>query len=205
MALPHLQERLARMAGGFRAAADPAAAHCFCSRPRITALCLFRYRFDSSKARQTVRWRRFRGLEFALEKGAKRARLNRRLTGAFVPWRPHSEQIPADSIRMSFTLKTPISMQQAMSGSPALARLIQMADEARACLALVRPLLPASLRGAVRAGPLQDGQWRLIVSHASAGAKLRQLSPALLAALRTKGHDVHTLHIKVQPLPAART
>ena len=102
---------------------------------------------------------------------------------------------------MSFTLKTPISMQQAMSGSPALARLIQMADEARACLALVRPLL----RGAVRAGPLQDGQWRLIVSHASAGAKLRQLSPALLAALRAKGHDVHTLHIKVQPLPAART
>ena len=29
MALPHLQERLARMAGGCRAAAGPAAVHCF--------------------------------------------------------------------------------------------------------------------------------------------------------------------------------
>ena len=35
-----------------------------------------RYWFDSNQARQTVRWGRFRGLEFAPETGAKRA-LNR--------------------------------------------------------------------------------------------------------------------------------
>ena len=35
---------------------------------------VFRYLFDSSKARQTVRWRRFRGSEFALENRAKRVR-----------------------------------------------------------------------------------------------------------------------------------
>ena len=32
---------------------------------------LFRYRFNSNKARQTVRWRRFRGLEFAPAFAAK--------------------------------------------------------------------------------------------------------------------------------------
>ena len=35
----------------------------------------FRYGFDSSKARQTVRWRYFLGLEFAPEKRAKRTSL----------------------------------------------------------------------------------------------------------------------------------
>ena len=32
---------------------------------------LFRYRFDSNKASKTVRWRRFRGLEFAPFSAAK--------------------------------------------------------------------------------------------------------------------------------------
>ena len=37
----------------------------FCRRPSPEKRRLFRSCFDSSKARQTVRWRRFRGLEFA--------------------------------------------------------------------------------------------------------------------------------------------
>ena len=43
----------------------------------------FRYWFDSSKARQTVRWGRFRGLGFALETGAKRALNGAELQGRF--------------------------------------------------------------------------------------------------------------------------
>ena len=37
----------------------------FCRRPSPEKRRLFRSCFDSNKARQTVRWRRFRGLEFA--------------------------------------------------------------------------------------------------------------------------------------------
>ena len=43
----------------------------------------FRYWFDSSKARQTVRWGRFRGLGFALETGAKRGLNGAELQGRF--------------------------------------------------------------------------------------------------------------------------
>ena len=100
---------------------------------------------------------------------------------------------------MSIALKTPMTMQQAMHGSPTLAQLMRMADETRACMAVIRPLLPASLRADVRAGPLQEGAWCLLVPHAAAAAKLRQLTPALLAALRTKGHDVQAIRFKIQP------
>ena len=41
------------------------------SRPRLCKLRQFRSLIDSSQARQTVRWRRFRGFEFAPENGAK--------------------------------------------------------------------------------------------------------------------------------------
>ena len=43
----------------------------FCRRPSPEKRCLFRSCFDSNKARQTVRWRRFRGLEFAPDFRAK--------------------------------------------------------------------------------------------------------------------------------------
>ena len=45
----------------------------FCSRQHSERHRLFRYWFDSSEARKTVRWGRFRGLEFAPEKRAKHA------------------------------------------------------------------------------------------------------------------------------------
>ena len=105
---------------------------------------------------------------------------------------------------MSITLKTPMNMQQAMHGSPMLAQLMRMAEEPRACMAVIRPLLPAALRGAVRPGPMQDGTWCLLIAHTAAAAKLRQLAPALLAALRAKGHEVQTLRFKVQPPPDSK-
>lgn len=105
---------------------------------------------------------------------------------------------------MSIKLKTPMNMQQAMHGSPMLAQLMRMAEETRACMAVIRPLLPASLRGAVRPGPMQDGTWCLLIAHTAAAAKLRQLAPALLAALRAKGHEVQALRFKIQPPPDSK-
>lgn len=101
---------------------------------------------------------------------------------------------------MAILRKTPKTMQQAMNESPMLARLMQMAGESAARLEVIRPLLPVALRKAVRAGPVEeDGTWCLLVAHAAAAAKLRQLAPALLAALRSKGHAVEHIRFKIQP------
>ena len=58
------------------------------SKQPISHPLRFRYKFDSSKARQTVRWRRFQGLEFAPEKRAFRA------GGAIVPGCIRSKKLP---------------------------------------------------------------------------------------------------------------
>ena len=49
---------------------SPAARFATTARPSQTSV--FRYRFDSNEARQTVRWRRFRGLEFAPDSRANK-------------------------------------------------------------------------------------------------------------------------------------
>ena len=68
--------RAACRAAAFRPCAlhhgSPAARFATTARPSQTSV--FRYRFDSNEARQTVRWRRFWGLEFAPD-----SRANKRL------------------------------------------------------------------------------------------------------------------------------
>ena len=62
---------------GFQAATNPlqsARGLVFRRQPCPATLRLIRYRFDSSKAPKTVRWRRFWGFEFALKKGVKGAK-----------------------------------------------------------------------------------------------------------------------------------
>jgi hypothetical protein len=96
------------------------------------------------------------------------------------------------------------SLQQAVAAAPALAQLTQRIQQSQAMLAVVHPLLPAPLRPLVRSGPLEEGAWCLLVANPAVGTKLRHLTPALLAALRTKGHTVERLRIKVQWDPVGR-
>lgn len=91
-----------------------------------------------------------------------------------------------------------VTLQDAVAGAPTLARLAQMAGESAARLAIVRPLLPPGLRDAVRPGAAEPASWCLLVPHNAAAAKLRQLAPALLAALASQGHAVTELRVKVQ-------
>lgn len=90
-------------------------------------------------------------------------------------------------------------LADALQHSDALAGLLQRVRESQLRLATVEGLLPEGLRGGVRAGPLDDTAWVLLVSHAAAAAKLRQLLPALEAALRERGHSGPPIKIKVQP------
>lgn len=96
-----------------------------------------------------------------------------------------------------YRLHAAIPAADAASQAPQLRRLIALSAQSSHRLKLIRSQLPPTLRSAVRAGPVQDTEWCLLVANAGAAAKLRQLSPMLLAHLRTKGEAVQTLRIKV--------
>jgi hypothetical protein len=96
----------------------------------------------------------------------------------------------------------PVTLQQAAEESPTLARLAELARESGERLKAVEPLIPASLRSAVKAGPIEGTGWCLLVDSSAAAAKLRQVVPALLAHLCGRGWQVTSIRLKVQPAAA---
>lgn len=94
-------------------------------------------------------------------------------------------------------MRESVSALQAVQRAPGLAGLAQIAKHSDQCLRLVTPLIPAGMLSAVQAGSMEEGQWCLLAANSSVAAKLRQLSPALAAHLRTHGHAVHEIRIKI--------
>lgn len=92
-----------------------------------------------------------------------------------------------------------IPLLQAAEESPTLGRLLQLARESRERLKLVEFMIPRPLRPAVKAGPIEDDSWCLLVSGNAAAAKLRQVLPAMQAHLRSQGVQVGAIRLKVQP------
>lgn len=92
----------------------------------------------------------------------------------------------------------PFTVQQAAADSPTLSHLTALTRESSARLKAIEALLPSGLRSAIRSGPIDGDAWCLLVDSNAVAAKLRQLSPALLAHLRTKGWSVTSLRLKVQ-------
>ena len=91
-----------------------------------------------------------------------------------------------------------IPLHQAAEESPALARLVNRVQASSQRMAAIRALLPAPLRSSVQAGPIEDGQWCLLVSSNAVAAKLRQFVPTLQLHLATKNLAVTGIRIKVQ-------
>ena len=92
-----------------------------------------------------------------------------------------------------------ITVFQATEGSPTLASLAARARDAADRLAAIQDLIPAELRPSVKAGPAEEDVWCVLVTGNAAAAKLRQLVPAFLSRLKSRGWHVATLRIKVQP------
>ncbi|MEI8169981.1 MAG: hypothetical protein WCG50_09915 [Rhodoferax sp.] len=92
----------------------------------------------------------------------------------------------------------PVSLLQASQNSPTLARLIELNADSVSMLKAIELLIPSALRTTLKAGPIEEAGWCLIVNNNAAAAKIRQLSPALEAHLRTKGWCVKSIRIKVQ-------
>ena len=92
----------------------------------------------------------------------------------------------------------PVTLEQAAQDSPTLARLAELARDSGERLKALDLLIPASLRSAIRAGPIDGSDWCLLVDSNAAAAKLRQLSPAFLSLLRDRGWEVTSIRLKVQ-------
>jgi len=82
-----------------------------------------------------------------------------------------------------------------------LAALTERIRASQRCLSDVEHLIPTALRRHVKAGPLDDGVWCLMVGNAAASSKIRQLLPAIQKALTQKGAQVNAIRIKVQMPP----
>ncbi len=94
-----------------------------------------------------------------------------------------------------------LTLANALEGSDALTGLLRRVQLSRARLAAVAPLLPDTLREHIRAGPLDEARWVLLVPDSAAAAKLRQLLPKMDAALVAGGFTGPVTRIKVLPKP----
>lgn len=92
-----------------------------------------------------------------------------------------------------------LPLSTALDRSEPLGGLLKRVRESRRRLAALADLLPGGLGAGVRAGPLDDEAWVLLVDNAAMAAKLRQLLPALEAACRSHGWAPLPLRIKVVP------
>lgn len=92
-----------------------------------------------------------------------------------------------------------LSIATALDRNDALTGLLQRVQGSRARLEAVAGLLPPALRADIRAGPLDDTRWVLLVPNAAAAAKLRQLLPTLDGALASAGFNGPAVRIKVLP------
>ena len=90
-------------------------------------------------------------------------------------------------------------LRRALDRSEPLAGLLLRVQASRDRFEAIVSLLPVSLRASVRAGPLDELGWALLVEHAAAAAKLRQMLPELQAALSLKGWPLPAIKIKIQP------
>lgn len=90
-----------------------------------------------------------------------------------------------------------VSLAQAASEAPVLSKLFQQAKQSQIMLGQIASLIPQSMRSTLQSGPLEQQEWCLIVPNSAVAAKLRQLIPALCAHLRTKGHDIQSIRLRV--------
>jgi len=94
-------------------------------------------------------------------------------------------------------LQSTLTLHQAVGESPTLARLTQRVHESNQRLKAIEALIPSTLRPAVKAGPVDDENWCLLVSGNAAAAKIRQLVPLMQDSLRRQGWKVATIRLKI--------
>ena len=81
--------------------------------------------------------------------------------------------------------------------SPTLARLTELIKESNDRLKAIESLLPETLRQTIKAGPIDDKSWCLLVNGNAAAAKTRQLIPLIQSRLSREGWKVTAIRLKI--------
>jgi hypothetical protein len=89
-------------------------------------------------------------------------------------------------------------LADALRRSEPLAGLMQRMRDSQARLAALAPLLPPGLADGIRAGPLDETAWVLLVANSASAAKIRQMLPVLESALKAQGWAGPPIKIKVR-------
>ena len=92
-----------------------------------------------------------------------------------------------------------LTLASALDKNATLGSLLQRVRDSKARLNAIQPILPGALAAGVRAGPLDETGWSLLVDNAASAAKLRQFLPALEDQLRLSGWAGPAIRIKVLP------
>jgi hypothetical protein len=90
-----------------------------------------------------------------------------------------------------------LSLRSVLAQCEPLQRLQQRLAETQTRMDAVRPLLPPGLCACVRAGPLDQESWTLLVSNAAVAAKLRHYLPRLSSELKRRGLSPAELRVRV--------
>ena len=89
------------------------------------------------------------------------------------------------------------TLLQASEKNPGLAKLMSQQKESLTRLKAIEPLIPPSLRAAVKCGPFDEGVWCMMLSNNTTAAKLRQLLPMFEEKLRAMDLEVTAIRLKV--------
>ena len=90
-------------------------------------------------------------------------------------------------------------LARALDRSEPLVGLLQRVQGSRQRFEAIHALLPPALLGSVRPGPLDETAWALLVDHAAAAAKLRQMMPTLQSVLAERGWPAPPIKVKILP------
>ena len=89
------------------------------------------------------------------------------------------------------------SVMDAIEHSDTLSSMLSLQRRSMTFLKTIESILPPGLSDQLLAGPIEDDVWCVLVKHNAAAAKLRQLLPAIAAQLRSKGHNIQQVRMKL--------
>ena len=94
-------------------------------------------------------------------------------------------------------IKQAVTAHQAVENSVSLGRIAGLIKESSARLKTIEVLIPENLRPAVKAGPIDEETWCLLVNGNAAAAKLRQLTPLIESCLLNAGWKATSIRVKI--------
>jgi hypothetical protein len=90
-----------------------------------------------------------------------------------------------------------VQVLKAAQSAPGLAHLIAQASRSRSQVDDLTGLVPDLILKQIHSGPMESGNWFLMLKSGANAAKLRQMGPAICAHLRSKGWDIQSITVRV--------